>query len=141
MSVTAVLLPLFVHVLLVFVLLVRLGTLRVPLVRSRVVKPGDIALGQKAWPEAALKAGNAFDNQFQLPVLFYVLTALALVTRQADLLFVVLAWLFVVSRIVHAAIHSGGNHIVRRFQAYFFGFVVLAVMWIAFAVGILASGA
>ena len=67
--------------------------------------------------------------------------ALALVTRQADLLFVVLAWLFVVSRIVHAAIHSGGNNVVLRFQAYVFGLVVLAVMWIAFAVGILASGA
>ena len=54
---------------------------------------------------------------FQLPVLFYVLTAFAMLTRKADLLFVVLAWVFVVTRLVHAAVHTGPNDLRQRFAA------------------------
>jgi hypothetical protein len=138
-SVTAVLLPLLVEVALTFALLFWLGPSRVGAVRSGEVKPRDIVLGQRAWPERLLQIGNAFDNQFQLPVLFYVLTVLALVTRKADLLFVALAWIFVASRIVHAAIHTTSNDLSRRFFAFLAGAVVLTVMWLAFAAAILTG--
>ena len=42
-----------------------------------------------------MAVGNAWLNQFEVPVLFYVLTILALITKQADLLFVMMAWIFV----------------------------------------------
>jgi hypothetical protein len=137
MSLQAVLLPLFVEVALTFALLVWLGRHRVGSVRTGIVKARDVALGQKAWPERGLQIGNAFDNQFQLPVLFYVLTILAVVSRQADLLFVVLAWVFVFARVVHAAIHTGSNRLSSRFAAYLCGVIVLAAMWIYFIVSIL----
>ena len=54
------------------------------------------------WPARANQVANAFSNQFELPVLFYVLTILAIATRHADILFVTLAWLFVVFRIGQA---------------------------------------
>src|SRR5205085_734541 len=47
-------------------------------------------------------------------VLFYVLTILALMTRHADLLFVIMAWIFVALRIVHAYIHVTDNYMPRR---------------------------
>jgi hypothetical protein len=72
-------------------------------------------------------------------VLFYVLVVLALFTRQADLLFVIMSWIFVISRIVHAFIHTSDNNITRRFYAFAVGVIVLLLMWIIFAVRILAA--
>jgi len=37
--------------------------------------------------------------------------------------------LFVVSRYVHAAIHITSNHVMRRFQAYTTGLVLLCLFW------------
>lgn len=139
MSVQAVLLPLFVQVGLTFVLLFWMGHLRVGALRRGEVKLKDIALGQPAWPGRATQIGNAFHNQLQLPVLFYVLVALALFTKQADLLFVALSWVFVALRIVHAAIHVTTNNVPRRFYAFLAGAIVLVIMWAIFAVRILLS--
>ena len=47
-----------------------------------------------------------------------MLTILAWITKQADLLFVVLAWIFVVLRLVHAYVHVTSNHLTQRFAAY-----------------------
>ena len=49
-----------------------------------------------------------------MPVLFYVLTVLAVITKQADLLFVLLAWVFVLSRLAHAYIHVTSNDLRLR---------------------------
>jgi len=134
MSLQAVLAPLFVQVALTFVLMFWMGSVRTMSIRRREVRMRDIALGQPAWTERGTKAGNAFRNQFELPVLFYVLVVLAIIARKADYLFVIMAWIFVVLRIVHAAIHVGPNDVPRRFYAYLAAAIVLLVMWIIFAV-------
>lgn len=139
MSIQAVLLPVFVLVALTFALLFLTGRARFAAVREGKVSVPDIALGQRVWPEGPAKLANSFDNQFQLPILFYVLTILAIVTRKADLLFVVMAWIFVVTRIAHAVIHAGSNAVTHRFQAYVAGLLVLIAMWVIFAVRILLS--
>ena len=99
----------------------------------------DIALGQQAWPERPTKIANCFGNQFQVPMLFYVLVALALFTRQADLLFVVMSWIFVATRLLHAFIHVGSNYVRHRFYAYAVGVIVLLLMWIIFMLRILLA--
>jgi hypothetical protein len=136
-SIQAVLLPLFVQVALTFALMFWTGTARTMSIRRGEVKVRDIALGQAGWTEQGTKVGNAFRNQFELPVLFYVLVVLAIIVRKADLLFVVMAWIFVVTRIVHAAVHTGSNNVPRRFYAYLAGAIVLLVMWIVFALLVL----
>ena len=137
MSVGAILLPVFVEVGLVFVLLFWLGPLRVTALRRGETRIKDVALGQKAWPERALQIANSFDNQFQLPVLFYVVTILALVTQKAGIAFVVLAWIFVLSRIGHAVIHTTTNNMRRRFAAYLIGAVTLLILWVVFSIQVL----
>jgi hypothetical protein len=138
MSVQAILAPLFVLVALTFVLLVWMGDVRYAAVRGGEVRVRDIALGQSGWPSRVQQISNCFANQFQLPMLFYVLTILALLLHQADRLFVLMAWVFVVLRVLHAAIHVTSNHVGRRFQAFAAGMVVLLLMWVVFAVRILA---
>jgi hypothetical protein len=137
MPTAAILLPLFVEVALTFGVLFWLGPNRIGAIRAGTVEVKDVALGQKVWPECALKVGNSFDNQFQLPVLFYLLTILAFVTQKAGLAFLLLAWAFVISRLVHAYIHTGSNAMQQRFYAYVAGTAVLSLMWIAFAIQIL----
>jgi hypothetical protein len=137
MSIQAVLLPLFVEVVLTFVLLFWTGGARFAAVRRGDVHPRDVALREPSWPKQETQIANAYQNQLELPVLFYVLTILAVVTRHADLLFVVLAWVFVLSRLVHAYIHLTSNHLGRRFLAFSVGSIVLAVMWLIFMLRIL----
>lgn len=139
MSLQTVLLPLFVQVALTFVLLFWMGGARVSSIRAGEVKMRDIALRQPNWTPRVLKIGNAYHNQLELPLLFYVLTILALFTRQADLLFVLLAWLFVATRLIHAYIFVTSNHVGRRFYAFLSGAIVLLIMWIVFALHILLA--
>jgi len=137
MSVQAVLLPLFVEVALTFVLLFWTGNLRFREVGSGEVKVRDIALREPNWSTRTTQVANAYHNQLELPVLFYIVTILEWVTRQADLLFVVLAWLFVLLRIGHAGVHVTSNRVSRRFAFFAAGAVVLLVMWVIFAVRLL----
>lgn len=137
MSVAAILLPVFVQVALTFVLLMRLGAVRVGSLNAGKTKVPDIALGQSSWPPEITQVGNCFNNQFQLPILFYVLVVLALFLRKADLLFVIMSWIFVISRIVHAGIHITSNNVTQRFAAYTVGMVVLLLMWVIFAIRIM----
>src|SRR3990170_4541702 len=102
MSVQVVLLPVFVLVGLTFALLLWMATARTRALTSRQTRLKDIALGQPNWPEQATQIGNCFKNQFELPLLFYILIALAMPLRHADLVVVLLSWVFVVSRFVHA---------------------------------------
>jgi hypothetical protein len=139
MSIQSVLLPLFVEVGLTFVLLFWMGAARREALASGKTATRNVALREPAWPERVMQVSNAYLNQFELPVLFYVLTLLALMTRHADLLFVLMAWLFVILRIAHAGIHTTSNDVSRRFLAFGAGALVLLVMWVIFAVRILVS--
>jgi hypothetical protein len=141
MSITAVLLPVFVQVALTFLLLMWMGRSRIASLRAGDVKVRDIALGERSWPTRIQQIANSYHNQFELPVLFYAIVALALVTRKADLLFVVLSWVFVGSRLVHAVIHTTSNRVSQRFAVFLVGVIVLMAMWIMFALRILAAEA
>lgn len=139
MTVQAVLLPMFIQVTLTFVLLMWMATTRVTMLRRGEVREADIALGQPNWPPRALQVSNSFRNQFELPVLFYVLVILALFTRNASLLFVVLSWIFVLARLAHTYEHVTLNRVRLRGAVYGIGALVLAAMWIIFAADVVLA--
>ncbi len=129
--------PLFVLVLLTFGLMVLMARSRIGALKAGQVKMGDVALGQTNWPPRTQQISNCYHNQFQLPVLYYVLTILAIVTKHADYLFVIMAWLFVLSRYAHAYVHCTSNYVRHRFNAFLVGALILLAMWVIFAVRIL----
>ena len=137
MSVPMILAPLFVLVILTFVLLFWTANVRVAAVRRGDVHPRDVALREPNWGKQETQIGNAYHNQLELPVLFYMLTILAMATRHADLAFVLLAWVFVALRLVHVYIHITSNHLSRRFAAFAASVIVLAIMWAIFIVRIM----
>jgi hypothetical protein len=132
-----VLLPVFVLVGLTFALLLGMTTMRTRALTGGETKMKDVALGEPNWPTRAAQIGNCFSNQFEIPLLFYVLIALALPLRRADLVIVLLSWVFVVTRFVHAGIFVTSNDLRQRGPAWFAGVLVLFAMWLYFALKML----
>jgi hypothetical protein len=137
MSVQMVLLPVFVLVGLTFFLLLYMATARTAALKGRETSLKDIALGQPGWPARVTQIGNCFSNQFEIPVLFYILIALALPLRHADLFIVLMSWVFVVLRFIHAGIFVTSNNVQQRGLTWFSGVLVLLAMWLYFALKIL----
>jgi len=137
MTVQMVLLPVFVQIGLTFVLLFGMAIARGRAISEGQVKPRDIDLRQPNWPARIAQIGNCFANQFEIPVLFYVLIALAMPLRHADLVIVMLSWVFVVTRFAHAGIFVTSNDLRSRSLAWFAGALVVLAMWIYFALKIL----
>lgn len=137
LNASTVLAPVFVQVLLTLALLAWLGVLRVNAVRTGLVHPREVALGQPNWPPLITQVSNAYQTQLELPVLFYALIALMLVTATASTTIVILSWVFVVLRLAHALIHVTTNRMSRRFFLFLAGGFVLLLMWLIFAAQIL----
>ena len=137
MSVQMVLLPVFVQIGLTFALLLAMATARGRALSSKETSFRDVALGQPKWPERTAQVGNCFRNQFEVPVLFYVLIALALPLRHADFVIVLLSWVFVVIRFAHAGIFVTSNNAEQRSLALSAGGLVLFAMWLYFALKVL----
>jgi len=132
-----ILLPLFVEVVLTFVIWACMAALRTRDFNSGAVRPDNIALREPNWSKRTTQFMNAFSNQFELPVLFYVLTILEYVTHLAGIVFVVLAWVFVIFRILHAYVHVTSNIVRLRGVLYGGGALVLAIMWVIYIVEVL----
>ena len=115
MSIQAVLLPVFVLVGLTFGLLLW-------------------ARGER---RGAAADGKARVQDIEMPLLFYILIALALPIRHADLVIVLLSWVFVVTRFAHAGIFVTSNNAQQSSMAWFAGVLVLFAMWLYFALKIL----
>jgi hypothetical protein len=139
MSIRFVLLPLFIEVLLTFGVMIGMMYLRTSTLRRGETRFENIALREPNWPVRATQFGYAFANQFELPVLFYVLTTLEIMTRHADLLFVILAWIFVVMRILQATVHVTSNNVRVRGAFYGVGALVLLIMWVIYIVRIVLA--
>ena len=139
MTIRDVLLPLFVEVILTFVLLFWMAFLRTTAIASGSIATRDIALREPKWPVHATQVANSFHNQLELPLLFYVLTILAWDTHHAGTVFVALAWLFVILRVIQAIIHVTDNHVRRRGLAFILGAIVLAIMWAFFITDIVVG--
>ena len=65
---------------------------------------------------------------FKLAVLFYVIVLALFAHRSVDMLAVVVAWLFVASRVVHSWIHIGSNYVPNRTRVFKLGVLFLVVL-------------
>ena len=101
--------------------------------KTRALKAGQVdlkrrALYDDAWPESVIQINNNIRNQFELPVLFYALAFTLWALDSVHYAALGAAWLFVLSRIVHAWVHTGPNTQPARRYAFTFGWALLLVM-------------
>ena len=137
-DVTAVL-PVLVQIFLIFGVLFRLAQVRFGAAARGEVQVDKIAIDNTAWAPDIRKVANSFSNQFELPILFFVLVAFTLILHLNSTLFVGMEWVFVLSRVVHALIHCTSNNVQHRFRAFAVGLFTLIAMWIIFAVRVVAD--
>ncbi len=138
MSLEAIMLPMFVQVGLTFLLLFWTIILRLGAIRRGEVSPDQIALRQPDWPPHVQQVSNAFHNSMEMPVLFYVVVLLGLITKTLDTTVYVLMWMFVLSRVIHVAIHVTSNRLAHRTPMFLMGAIALALIWIIIVGRILA---
>ena len=79
-----------------------------------------------------VQAADNFRNLFEVPVLFYALAAVALAAGHVSPWLVACAWLYVLLRAVHSAIHCTYNDVRHRLAVFLASFLLLAGMWAAF---------
>jgi hypothetical protein len=139
-NIQLLLLPLFLHVLLITVVGISAVQARIRSVLGGETRMKDIALGTDAWPDKVRQLGNNFDNQFDVPMLWYACCALLLGTGLADWISVALSWLFLAARVAHAFIHTGSNYVPTRMRVFLAGFAIVFSMWAWFGLRLFVIG-
>ena len=121
MSQTAIFGPFFATILLTFVVWVYMYVKRIRFLTSNQVDSKDMAvpgaLAAISPPDVSNPSDN-LKNLFEIPILFYALALYLFVTSQVDGTYVVAAWVFVVFRVLHSAVHCTINVVMLRFYLY-----------------------
>lgn len=102
---------------------------RTKAIKNKEVKFSHFKAYQGSTPEYLVVIQNHFNNQFQLPIIFFIVTSLIVALNKVSLLAVVLASLFLISRLIHTYIHLGSNKPLIRAIAYFVGVIIVAIQW------------
>lgn len=132
--------PVLAQVFWTFVVIAMAGRSRVAALRARTVTIKQVALGNDAWPERVKAFGNNMSNQFETPILFYVLCGTATYVGATGWGMVALAWGYVATRVVHTFIHIGKNNVLIRFRVFVTGMFLLIAMWAGIVFKLAAMG-
>jgi hypothetical protein len=125
--------PVVVQIALTAFIYIRLKNVKVAAVAAGGVDRQKTALHPDAWPDSVIKVNNNLRNQFEAPILFYVVTIILFVLGAVNPVTLGLAWLFVLSRLVHAYIHTGSNIVKYRLRVFTLGLVAVLGMLAAVA--------
>lgn len=135
MNQTAIFWPMLLQVALIYAVYVLMSYRRKAAIRAGSARTSDFRENRNEPPES-LFVRNNLANQFELPVLFFVVCLALYDTNGSNVLTVALAWVFVISRCAHAAIHVTTNRIRHRQPLFVAGFLALFAMWVWFALHI-----
>ena len=128
------LLPMFSHVVLCALLYALLTIVRAPSVWGIGRKPD----GTSPFTAIQPKISANLSNQFEWPIFFYVICMLLFITGTQDNTdYGVLAWVFVVGRIVHSAVHIFTSNVRLRGVVFTINFIAVIAMWVMFVVDML----
>lgn len=122
--------PVLAQVLLTLAMFIILGARKAKAVKAGQVNRQQAKLDNRAWPEDVVKVSNNIANQFEVPVLFYVLCLVIYSISAASMVAIVLAGLFALSRYAHAYVHIGVNYVPLRLRMFLVGCLVLIAMLI-----------
>jgi hypothetical protein len=123
--------PVFATVFLTFLVWVYLYVQRIGFLRRSKIDPRDMVPGAlaKISPPEVVNPSDNLKNLFEIPVIFYALALYLFVVNQVDFVYVTAAWIFVVFRVFHSAVHCTVNIVILRFYLYLVS--TLAVWFIA----------
>jgi len=127
----AILYPIVAQGALVFSVLFLLAKRRLKAFADGKTDPSYFALFQGAGePENVTRVQRNFLNQFEMPVLFFVVCLAAAQFGKADMVMVYAAWAYVAVRLIHAIVHISVNKVMVRFRLFFLSNLILMFMWV-----------
>ncbi len=129
--------PMAAMVLLTFIVLIAMFRSRVRAVKAGEANAGyykTYQTGQEPRETAALS--RQFVNLFESPILFYAACLTGIVSGQTGTVMLVLAWVYVAMRVLHAYIHTGSNSLPPRIGVYFSSWLMILAMWGTIVAGV-----
>ena len=139
----AILFPMLALVLLTMAVGIVMYHRRVAEMRAKRIPPQAVATAtQMAARLSDTCAADNFRNLFETPVLFYAAVLTVYAAELTSPLYVTLAWVYVVLRLVHSAIHCTYNKVMHRLSVFMAAFLALSLIWglIAWDVAIVGRG-
>ncbi len=128
---SSLLLPVFAMLLLTFCVWFVMAKRRLGYILSNRIHPQSLKtqpeVEERLPPEVQYAAYN-LNNLSELPIVFYVVCLLLLHLDMVTTIDVVLAWAFVLGRVVHSVIHCTSNRVISRFRAYALSSIVLWIL-------------
>lgn len=112
-----------------------LGITRRNAVSSGAVPTTDFAPGASE-PDASATARRHLANQYELPILFFIVVGFLFGINGTSILEVIVAWLFVASRVIHTLASLKGP-LALRHVSFLIGFLLVCFLWLDLAVRIL----
>lgn len=134
MDATEIFKPLVIQAGLMVFLTYWLAWARIGSIARGKVKQADVA--KHGWQGWIKNAGDNYSNQYEMPILFFVVGILLYLSQSVTPLVLGLAWFFVATRIFHALIHISKNIIPLRALVFFIGGITLTAMYVLLAMAV-----
>ena len=126
--------PVFAMVLLTFFSYIIMVLIVKKYITKKEIKYGQFKLYRGEFPDDYEQSRQHLKNQFELPIIFYLLVALLYSLNNLQYIDIILAWLFVISRYIHSFIRFKNNYLPHRGSVFFLGLVILLAGWINFII-------
>lgn len=122
--------PIMGQLLLVMLLYLYLAIVKAREIKAGNVNRGEIAVDQEQWPASVRLINNNLRNQFETPILFYVLSILLWGLGAASKTTLALACVYLVLRYVHAFVHVTSNDLRLRTPSFILAFCMLGALFV-----------
>ena len=120
MQQTAIFAPFLAMILLTIVVWFYMYSRRIPFLQRSKIDLNSLTAAEFARisPPAVSNPSDNLKNLFEIPVLFYALALYLYVTNGVDATYLAAAWIFVIFRALHSAVHCTINIVLLRFGLY-----------------------
>ena len=114
---------------------------RIPAMNAAKVDPDSLARDREATldrllpPQVQWKAHN-YNHLHEAPTVFYAVALVLALVGEGDGLSALLAWLYVVLRVIHSLIQAIANRVVWRFAVFVISSVVLIALIVRAAIAV-----
>ena len=129
-SSTSFLSPVLALVVWTLVMWVWMYATRIPGMRKARIAPQQAAhpgTWESRMPEQARGVAENYNHLHEQPTIFYALMFFAALTAGGDATSLTLAWVYVVSRVVHSLVQATVNQVMLRFSVFTLGSLTLMV--------------
>lgn len=135
----AIFIPFLLLMLLTIVVWLYMYSRRIPFILASKLAPEQLTPANltRLSPPAVSNPSDNLRNLFELPTIFYWLVLYLNATGRVDGTYVAAAWLFVICRVLHSAVHCTVNIVLVRFWVYAIGALALWFMVARAAISIL----